>query len=257
MSTTARSILRLLHYWWPAVLGWSTAVVVQRATGQPPNRWGLATLLFGIVAAYTLDRLVEPPLAGTPRWLTRVLRATSALAVALCAIAASRLPVETAALVPLFGSASLLYPRLKRVRFMKTMAVPAVWTWASLALPFGDGSWLGWRTLQFPVAMPLMLLIAAGCMLCDLKDEQADRRAGVPSVPALLGPIPTVRIAMALVLLAAAFAVAEHRPGLVLTACALGLTTVSPSLLATDAAGPLLVDVVLTLPGILISTRVV
>ena len=49
----------------------------------------------------------------------------------------------------------------------------------------------------------------------------------------------------------------EHRTGVAVGAAALGAATFSPSLLATEAAGPLLVDVILTLPGILISARVV
>ena len=62
--------------------------------------------------------------------------------------------------------------------------------------------------------------------------------------------------AVLLAVAAAGLALLEHRPGIVVSAGVLGLSTLSPGLLATESTGPLLVDVILTLPGILISTRV-
>jgi 4-hydroxybenzoate polyprenyltransferase len=106
-----------------------------------------------------------------------------------------------------------------------------------------------------PVAMPLFLLNAAGCLLCDLKDEASDRLAGVHSVPAMFGGVATVRIAVALLLGAAALAFAEHRPGILIAAAALGSVTTVPSLIARETVGPLLVDAILTLPGFLIAAR--
>ncbi|MCC7010424.1 MAG: UbiA family prenyltransferase [Acidobacteria bacterium] len=249
-----RSALRLLHYVWPLALGWSASVVVHRATGRAPSAPGLVTLLSGILAAYTLDRVFEP---GVSRALRGVLAVIGTAAAVLCGLAAWRLPVETSAIVPVLAVASLFYARLKRLVLTKTFALPLIWTWACLALPFNDGTWLGWRALAIPVALPLFLLISAGCLLCDLKDETRDREAGVQSVPAMFGRSATVRIAIVLVLLAGGAAVAEERPGLLVSALALGLATTSPALLATDAAGPLLVDAILTLPGILIAARLV
>ena len=40
-------------------MGASTALVVQRATGKSFDAIGLALLLFGILAAYSLDRFRE------------------------------------------------------------------------------------------------------------------------------------------------------------------------------------------------------
>jgi 4-hydroxybenzoate polyprenyltransferase len=111
--------------------------------------------------------------------------------------------------------------------------------------------------VRFPIALPLLLLIAAGCLLCDLKDEESDRVSGVRSLPALVGGAATIRVAIALAVSAAALAWMEHRTGIVVSAAALGAAATVPALLASDAAGPLLVDVILTLPGLLISTRVV
>lgn len=257
MRNTGWPALRLLHYWWPLVLGWSLTVVVQRATGRAADASGVAALLSGIFAAYSLDRVLDPPDDSNQPWTTRVLTAAGLVSALICGVAAWNLPLRTSALVPALGAVSLFYPRLKRLSITKTAALPFIWTWAAVALPFNDGSWLGWHALLLPVVPPLLLLIAAGCLLCDLKDEAGDRLAGVRSLPAMLGSARTLRVAVCLTLVAAGLAVLEHRTGIAVSALVLGAVTTSPSLLATDATGPLLVDVILTLPGILISARVV
>lgn len=256
--------LRLLHYWWPLALGWSLTCVVQRATGRTLDPHGVGALLTGIVAAYSLDRVLDPhpgldrqaPLRGS-RLLRPLLGATGAVAAVLCLWHAWQLPLATAALMPLLGVAALAYPRLKQVPVTKTVALPLVWTWASIALPLADGSWCGWRATLEPVAAPLFCLIAAGCLLCDLKDEAADRESGVRSLPAMLGGRATVYVALALVMAAGTLALVENRPGIAIGAGLLGLVTTWPALLATEATGPLLVDMILSLPGLLIAARIV
>jgi len=68
-----RSALRLLHYWWPLALGWSLTVVVQRATGREADMYGIVTLLSGIFAAYSLDRVLDPSAAPVRSWMMRML----------------------------------------------------------------------------------------------------------------------------------------------------------------------------------------
>lgn len=260
MTHTSRlagvSALRLMHYWWPLAVGWSYVVIAQRAMGQAPGEYGLATLFFGILAAYSLDRVFDPSdHHGGP--LSLLLAAVGGLATAACAAAAWRLPLETLAIVPLLGIVSLCYPMLKRAPLVKSLVLPTVWIWAVLALPFGDGSLFGWRVLLQPVVVPLLLLNAVGCLLCDVKDEARDRAAGVQSVPALFGRTMSLRLAILLSCAAAAVALAEDRPGILISAAALIATTFSPSLVAEDTIGPLLVDAILTLPGVLISARLI
>jgi 4-hydroxybenzoate polyprenyltransferase len=168
-----------------------------------------------------------------------------------------QLPLRTAVVAPIVGVMALLYPRLKQVPLLKTLVVALVWTWCAIALPYGDGSWFGWRGLLLPVALPVMLLMASGCLLCDLKDESLDRAAGVRSGPALFGATRTTQLALMLAGAAAIAAALEHRPALLVTGCALGLATLWPKTLARDAVGPLCVDMILTLPGVLIVTHVV
>jgi 4-hydroxybenzoate polyprenyltransferase len=251
-----RSSLQLLHYWWPLALGWSWAVVARRATGREWDAAGLATLLLGICAAYSLDRLVERTRATSARVRAALALATGAASAALLVVV-PRLPRETAALALVLGAVAVCYPLAKRLPGGKTLALPLVWTWSALALPFDGGSWLGWRALLNPVAVPIFLLFAAGCVLCDLKDEARDRDAGVPTLPARYGAAPTLAVAGILAAAAAVAAIAEGRPGVAWSATVLAGTLGWPRLLATDVVGPLVVDVVLTLPGLLIALRMV
>lgn len=251
-----RSLVRLLHIWWPAALGWSVAVVVRRATGRAWDPAGVAVLLLGILAAYSLDRIAD---AGPdhPRWMRRLLVAVTAIATVLGGLLLPVLPVASAAVVVIAAMAATLYPSVKRVPMAKTLVVPLVWTWCGIVLPSGEGSWLGWRALLEPVALPIFLLFVAGCLLCDLKDAAIDRAAGVPSVPALVGVSRATTLAIGVALVAAAIAAVEGRPGLVLSAVALGAAGLRPALLAVPDVGPLVVDVILTLPGLLIAARLV
>ena len=253
----ARTVLRLAHYWWPLVVGWSVLLVVHRALVRPWHPAGAAVLLLGITAAYSVDRLLDPPAAGLPVGLRRALAATALLATALGAVLLPTLPPRTAALVPLAGAAVLVYPTLKRFALTKTMLVPLVWTWCAIALPFSDGSWFGWRWVLQPIALPLLLLLTANALLCDLKDEPDDRRRGVATLPVVLGPRAATAVAMALALAGGLLAHVEQRHGLACGALGLGLGALAPRLLATDVVGPLAVDVALTLPGVLIAAHLV
>ena len=107
------------------------------------------------------------------------------------------------------------------------------------------------------VAGPVFLLRTAGCLLRALKDEDRDRARGVTSLPAAIGSAATVAVAAGLALAAASLALAEGRMGMTFSGLVLGGVTLWPALLATDVIGPLVVDVILTLPGLLIAARVV
>ena len=256
VTPPARSALLLLHIWWPLVTGASLLLVVHRATGRPWDPAGAALLLAGIVAAYSLDRVVDAPATLTPR-MRRVLAATGATAALTGAALLAWLPLPTTVLVPLLSALAIGYPAVKRLPWGKAVVVPLVWTWSAIALPFGDGSWFGWHWIVEPIAAPLFLLFAAGCLLCDLKDATRDRAAGVASVPATFGTAATAWLAVGLALGAGLAAYAEGRTGLACGAVAIGAITRVPALLATDIVGPLVVDVILTLPGLLIAARVV
>ena len=247
--------LRLLHYWWPVVMGWSLSVVVQRATGRAFNPTGLALLLCGIAAVYSLDR-IEDVRAAPARWMAPLLLAVGALASALCLGLAWQLPWRTAFLLPAPALLVAGYPFVKRWPGTKTIVVAAVWTWSAVALPFA-GAVGAWEALQVPVALPIFLLVAAGCVLCDLKDIERDRAARVGSLPALMGSQASITVAVVLAAAGVVAASAQHRPGLAIGGVCLALAGGRPALLGSAAIGPLVVDAILTLPGALIAARLV
>lgn len=254
----AGPLLKLLHYWWPIAIGWSLALVDGAARGQPVSPAGVGVLLWGICGAYSLDRIADPgfrPGSGEPRWLRRLLAGASVVSGVACLALARHLPIGTIALVPMLALAGLTYRQLKRHPVTKAFIVPAVWVWAGIALPMADGSWLGWRSVCQPITLPLFALVAAGCLLCDIKDAEADRASGVGSLPALHGVTGTVWSATALAIVGAGLALLQHRMGLIAAAIALTALAQWTSLLASGPLGALMVDVALTLPGLLILVR--
>ena len=253
----ARAHVRLLHYLWPVVMGGSLVVVVHRTSATPLDRVGLALLLSGILSAYSVDRLLDTPDVPSRVWLRVPLQIAATIGVTSAAVLLALMPIRTALLVPVLGLLVLAYPRLKAFPLLKTVMVSAAWTWSVIALPFPDGSWIGWRAWTQPVAAPLTLLIASGCLLCDLKDARADREASVSSLPVLMGDRGTIVSAMVLAASGAAIALAEWRIGLVVGGLGLAWVALRPNLLARDAVGPLVVDVILTLPGLLIALHIV
>jgi hypothetical protein len=256
-SHDARPDLRLLHYWWPVVMGGSAAVVVSRATARPVDAAGLTVLLCGILAAYSLDRILDTPGLDRTVWLKAALQTGAAIGIVVGAVLLALLPFGTWTLVLVLGVLVLAYPRLKSVPLLKTVLLPVVWTWSVIALPFQEGSWFGWHAWTAPVALPLLCLIASGCLLCDLKDAKADREASSPTLPVLMGVNGTIAAAVILSTIGAAIALSEHRIGLLVGGIGLGLAAIRPNLLARDVVGPLLVDVILTVPGLLIVLHIV
>ena len=251
----AATTLRLLHYWWPMVLAWSLMQVVGRSLGRSPDPFGLVALLAGVLAGYSLDRVFDAPRSGDDERLRRLLLLTGGLAALVCGAAALRLPFGSAIAVPILGALALLHPRLKQRWPTKLLLLPAVWALAVVALPFPDGLAFSWPSLLQPVVGVLFLLVAAGCLLCDLKDERADAAASVPSLVVVVGRTWAVRIARGLALVGSILAIPIDEPELALGGVLVVVAASRPRLLAVDLLGPLLVDVLLSVPGLLVVLR--
>ncbi len=237
--------LRLLHYWWPLAMGLSLAIVVRRATGREWDPYGLALLLCGIAAAYSLDRVGDAWASRTPR-LAWLLIAAGIGASALCAVLMWWLPATTRVIVPVLALCCALYPAMKKQPLLKTAVVSIAWTWSAIALPFHDGSWAGWQSALVPVAVPLTLLVAAGCVMCDLKDVDRDRRAGVAKPAGARGNRRRLRRRIRArdyqrrSRRASPSTCARHHR------CLPGARLHPPALLSRDVIGPLMVDAILT-----------
>ncbi|WP_243303415.1 UbiA family prenyltransferase [Geothrix oryzisoli] len=249
--------VRWLHYALPVALGGSIPTVVQRATGRALFLPGLAFLLLGIAAAYSLDRLLDGPAGAEGAPFRPLLAVGFGLSALLGVGLIPRLPPQSVALVLLLGASALGYRRWKRFPFAKALGVPLAWTWAGLTLPFQPQSWFGWRALLEPVALTLFLLLAAGCLLCDLKDEAPDGQSGIRSFPVMFGARWTAIVAAVLAAGAVLRAGSAHRPGLAASGAALILLACFPRLTARGVLGALAVDAALTLPGLLIWTHLV
>lgn len=250
------SLLKLLHFWFPVALGWSVAQVVHRATGAPLYSNGVVLFLSGIWAAYSLDRLADQKTPQT-LFLRVALAVGLVFSIALCAVSAAHLSLKTLSAVLVFSFLALLYRRLKKFPLLKTFIVALVWVWAGAALSIANDEWFGWNWFSVGASLPLFLLIAAGCILCDFKDIDADVRNGVKSLPVLLGIRKTVLIVTVLAGVAVAVALSQNRFGLVASGAAMIAFAQYPRVLAVEDVGPLLVDFILTLPGILIAAKMV
>ncbi len=249
-------MLRLLHYWWPIALGWSVAVVVHHATGRAWDPAGVTLLLAGVTTAYSLDRVMDPP-AALPRWLWWTLAGVSIAGLLVNAWLLPGLPQRSMAAAGSAGLLAVAYPLAKRIPLVKTLLVPLVWTACGIVLPVAASTASGRHWWAEPVAAPIFFLFVAGCLLCDLKDAAHDRAAGVPSVPALFGRAAARQIAVVIAVVAVGAAVLTGRPALALSAAALSGVALTPALVYTDVVGPLVVDVVMTLPGVLIVAHLV
>ena len=249
--------LLLIHYWLPVALGWSLAMVFQRATGAGFSHAGLALLLAGIGAAYSFDRIVDAP-KGVE--MTSCLRRILLGGIVVCSgtifflVATTKIETRVLGVVASLTAASLVYSRLKRFPLLKTAVVVFAWTLACSSLPL-NGSGCNWFFSD--ATLPLMLLLAAGCILCDLQDAKEDRVLKIPSLPVLLGIRTTCFIAAGLAFLAAILALFHHRFGIATGAILLALAAQFPALLARESIGPILIDSILIIPGVLISTGVV
>jgi 4-hydroxybenzoate polyprenyltransferase len=103
--------------------------------------------------------------------------------------------------LPLFGAGR----RLRDLHYLKIFLVAIAWAWITAAVPARAAGLLG--------TFPAWLLIAErSCFIFaitlpfDLRDREIDRFTGVQTLPRLLGPLRTKRLAAGVLLLTAAWA---------------------------------------------------
>ncbi|HEX4086512.1 MAG TPA: UbiA family prenyltransferase [Chthoniobacteraceae bacterium] len=198
-----------------AVFGWSLGRWTGFASGRLLPLW-----LAGALVVYNLDRLKRDPSdsLNTPervelhgmlrRWSWLLAVGGSAVLVlwpllmgnaALLGLTCLALAVSLSYSFPLMG------PRLKEVPVLKTLFAPMVVLVAVLAPP----------VLFQRLAIGAPLLLAAGwawtlllfnMLLCDLRDIEGDRLAGIKSLPVLLGEGGTRALLWALIAAGAACA---------------------------------------------------
>jgi 4-hydroxybenzoate polyprenyltransferase len=251
----ASTMLRLLHCFWPAVLGWSLVRVLGHTFGSTPSDAGLVVLVTGIVAAYSIDRTRERTRThANVRW-RRSLLTIGVGAALVCGTFALRLPSDALVTATALAAVVLSYPRLKRHLPTKLLLLPSVWLLAVVVLPFAGNSGIAWQHLQHPVVPVVFLQLAAGCFLCDLKDHRTDADAAVPSLPVLVGSRWTTRIVAMIASATVPWALMLGERELAIGGALLLAAATRPDFVARDVQGPLLVDVLLSVPGLLVALR--
>lgn len=251
-ASCGSDIISFVHFLLPVAMGWSLAVVIKHAGGGTFSEAGLILLLCGIGAAYSLDRIVDGRLRST-RLVVALLCTLALCGGGICFILAAHQPDAIKVVLGL-AAVSILYTRLKKILLAKTLVVAFSWMWACSTLP-GCGNGCGW--LFFDITPALFFLISSGSILCDLKDLDADRQHRIPSLPVLLGCRGACAVATGLAVLAGAIAFGSHRWGVSVGAVLIAVVAQFPSLLSLNPLGPIVVDCILTLPGILIAVGAV
>jgi UbiA prenyltransferase family len=245
-------LLFLVHVLLPVVMGWSLAVVIGHAAGGTTSETGLNLLMSGIGAAYSLDRLWEREhhTAWIIGFLWCIFLFCSAVIGFILVNHNDR--AYTLGNVIVLTVVSLLYTRLKKLPVVKTMVVALSWTWACSTLPSPHGGleWISWS-----ITLPILLLISAGCILCDLKDCETDRQHGIPSIPVLLGVRFTIILASGMALAAGVLASAHRHHEIAVGSVFMVLAAQFPSILSVRPLGAILIDAILTVPGLLIAVR--
>jgi 4-hydroxybenzoate polyprenyltransferase len=243
--------LLLFHLWLPVLTAFSlartVAQVFPRATLFPAGAW---TLCLGVLVAYTGDRLVEH--GRIPPGLVRPLWGVVGVASLVVGGLALSEPVRILPVMLGLGVTTAAYSRIKRGPFTKTVLVTLCWWVGCTLLPFdllGDGR-LHPELLFHPAALGFAIMIAPSTLLCDFKDERADAAAGVQTLPILLGPRGAQLVIGTLALIGAALSFSAGAWAVGVTAALMLAVTPWLSLLRRPLLGPLLVDTLLTAPGL-------
>ncbi len=241
----------LFHLWLPVLTAFSLSRVVAEtfpnAVYYPAGAW---SLYLGVLVVYTGDRLVErgrvPESMHTFLW--------SVIGVALLVMGYFALldpwrllPVEAG-----LGLVSLAYGTIKGGPLIKTTGVVTTWWVGCTLLPYdllGDHQ-LHPELLFYPAVIGFAIMIAPSTLLCDFKDEESDAKAGVRSLPIILGPRGAQLVCA--VLATTGMVIAGLYGAWATAITAFLMLAVSPflRLLRRPLAGPLTVDSLLTLPGL-------
>lgn len=240
------SLWYLLHMWVPV---WTVpamaAGLAPSLAGARFDPEGALSLSLGVFVAYTGDRVLE----HGPGWSVRarygLWGATGAAGVVL-GLLTLRQPQHWPAVLAL-GAVCIAYLWLKSVWLMKTLLVAAAWLCGALMLAMTPAATAP-ALLAEPGVWAFGCAVAAGAVLCDLKDVRRDTAAGVRSLPVRLGEVGACRVARALA--AAGVVLASLGSSLPMLACGLAMLGVSwfPGLLRQPVLGALTVDALLLAP---------
>jgi 4-hydroxybenzoate polyprenyltransferase len=208
--------------------------------------WGLLTLIGGVIAAYSLDRLIDA--AGSER--RRVLLRFGPALLVGCALVASgliKVPGHLL-LVMLLAVMGGAYVPLKRV-VPKGVLTAGAWAIAVVWLPGAQAPTIasGW-----PVAVCVFLIVSANAILCDALDVEIDRAKGVRGLAPWLGARRASLVAAMLACGGGVLAVLHGPWPLAVAAGALGVAGVVRDVPRGVDLRRTALDLVLVLPGMVV-----
>ena len=239
----------ILHLLLPPAAATVAGLLLARALDIETSTSGLVLLGSSGLFAYLHDRLTpdrqrddglsNPRRSELLRRSAHLLPALALLALLTALAAASQSPLSRLGVAALLGLVALAYPALARMPLGKTLAVAGSWTVAATLLPAADPKL---ETLFRLEPLSLLLVVAAGTVLCDLKDGRGDRASGVRSLPACIGTRLSAAVAAATALAGAAIAMRSGCWGFAGGGGGLALLAARPAWLEAEIQGPLLVD---------------
>ena len=223
-----------------AALGLSEAVVWWFGGGRG---WGSLTLIGGVAAAYSLDRLLDAPAAERRRVMLRFLPPL-AVGAGMVAFGLWRVPSQWMLILVLAVCGGAYVP-LKRF-IPKGMLTAGSWAAAVVWLPCAQPP-----TIQagLPVALCVLLIVAANAALCDALDVEIDREKGVRGLAPLLGARRASWLAAVAAGMGGAMAITIGPWPLAVAAAPLMVTGILPASGFFSGWRRTLLDLMLALPG--------
>lgn len=246
-NVSPRIALILLHVLLPTLSLAGLVGLLQVTWGLALSPPGLLALLAGTVVVYTGERVFERHAEYGHR-LVRILLVIGAVAALALLAVVLRHPHRLLPVVVPLAALSLAYPPLARIPVAKELAVTVCWTVGVVVLPFGREH-VRWDLLAEPAAWAVAMAVLGATLLCDCKDEEADRARGVGALPVLLGGPWTRLIAAAAALDAVWLAWWGQAYGLLPTAFLLVYLATRDDVLRQPQIGPIAVDASLALAG--------
>jgi 4-hydroxybenzoate polyprenyltransferase len=242
--------LYVLHLWMPVLMAAGLVASLHQALPQllvAPS--GLAMLMLGVFIVYTGDRVLERS------WgLGRALLPLASSAILACGLlgAVALRRRDTLPVLLDLALVSLGYPLIKRWPLPRLASVAGAWTLACLRLPFwtGGARLPPWALACGPAALSVACAIAAGTILCDLKDRDGDAASGVRTLTVLYGARGACAWAAAIAAVGVGAALWSHAPAILCCNVGMVLAAARPDAVQRPVSGPLLVDAALAAPGL-------
>lgn len=209
------------------------------------------TLAFsGIAVVYGLDRLYDPDprldalMQQGLRGLLLLWTVLGLLIAAVCLVAARAVgwPIMLCCL-----SLAVANWYGKRLWLGKTISVSLAWLCSCACLPFAayalDGAVLA-------LYGAWLLLFAASCVLCDIKDQEQDAARAIASLPVLVGERWSLRVCSVMCAAGITLAVMQQQLVLIVLGALLLVCMQWPALLRRPLLAPLAVDGSLFIAGL-------